>query len=325
MAATHTSVIFPKVGDFSTVLNFGINTDPIRNIESKKILYILDGTGSMGEYINENLECSKSIMAKRIIGSVQLRLPANDYDIMVFNTKPYPICKLEEVPSPSGSTYFSPLVPELQKVVPDGNYCAVIFMSDGIPSEDLTVARDAIKSIGNITREARANPVALAIGSDADGAACGLFAGNRGYNCYIKYNKDVDEIVGDIVNGINCNYHVLENGAYIPVEADNQYYYVGDAASASIVTIKPDRKMCEKYLNLVIQKNINDIKNIPLLKSLVEHVVLLLDTEDDKTSVTKKYFDMLDQMKKVYVSLPPTSGAMLSAISSNYRQASQQV
>lgn len=198
-------------------------------------------------------------------------------------------------------------------------------MSDGLPSEDLSVARDAIKAIGNITREAKANPVSVAIGSDADGESCGLFAGNRGFNCYIKYDKEREQIVSDIVQGVQCNYQELENGAFIPIEADGNYYYVGDAASAATVTIAPTRPLVEKYLNLVIQKNITDIKQVPLLKSLVDHVIVLLNTETDKTEVQKKYFDILDSVKKIAMAMPSGAPAMLSAISSNYRTASNQV
>jgi len=324
-ASTYTSVLFPILGSYPSVLNIGTSSSAPRNTEGQQLLFVLDGTGSMGEFINEKHECSKAVMAKRLITNVLERSPGLSHDVMVFNTSAHPLCKVTEIPAPVDSTYFSPLVPALKETVPGKNYAAVVFLSDGLPSEDLSVARESIKAIGNITREAKANPVSVAVGSDADGESCGLFAGNRGFNCYIKYDKDREQIVSDIVQGIQCNYHELPNGAFIPIEADGNYYYVGEAAGASAVTVKPTRAHVEKYLNLVIQKYITDIKQVPLLKSLVEHVLVLLDTEDDKTQVHKKYFEMLDEVKKVVMSLPPGAPAMLSAVSTCYRTASHQV
>jgi len=320
-----TSVLFPVFGSFPSVLNFGTNFEATRNIEGKKVLFVVDNTGSMGEFINELGECSKAVMAKRLINNVLEKLPGTAHDVLLFNTKVSPPCQVGDIPSPADCTYFSPLIPALKGLVPGSNYCSVIFMSDGLPSEDLSVARDAIKAIGNITREAKANPVSVAIGSDADGESCGLFAGNRGFNCYIKYDKEREQIASDIVQGVKCNYQELENGAFIPIEADGHFYYVGAVTSASAVTVAPTRPLVEKYLNLVIQKYITDIKQIPLLKSLVEHVIVLLDTETDKSEVRMKYFEMLDSVKKIVMAMPAGAPAMLSAISSNYRTASNQV
>jgi len=324
-APTYTSVLFPILGSYPSVLNFGTSSSAPRNIEGQKVLFVVDNTGSMGEFINEKRDFTKTVIAKLLITGVLEKEPSLSHDVMLFNTSAYPLCKVTEIPTPTDSTYFSPLVPALKETVPGKNYAAVVFLSDGLPSEDLSIARESIKTIGNITREAKANPVSVAVGSDADGESCGLFAGNRGFNCYIKYDKDRDQIASDIVQGIKCNYHELPNGAFVPIEADGNYYYVGEAASASAVTVKPTRAHVEKYLNLVIQKYITDIKQVPLLKSLVEHVLVLLDTDDDKTLVHKKYFEMLDEVKKVVMSMPPSAPAMLSAVSSAYRTASNQV
>ena len=326
MAANmYTSVLFPIFGSFPSVLNFGTNSVASRNIEGQKLLFVLDNTGSMGEFINEKHECSKAVMAKRLISNVLEKVPGTSHDVLLFNTSVSPPCQVGEIPPPGDSTYFSPLVPVLKGLVPGSTYCSVVFMSDGLPSEDLSVAREAIKTIGNITREAKANPVSVAVGSDADGESCGQFAGNRGFNCFIKYDKDREQTVADIVQGVKCNYHELENGAFIPVEADGHYYYVGETAGASAETVKATRPLVEKYLNLVFQKYISDSKQVPLLKSLVEHVIVLLDTDVDKSEVQKKYFDILESVKKVVASLPPGAPAMLSAVSTCYRTASNQV
>jgi hypothetical protein len=134
----------------------------------------------------------------------------------------------------------------------------------------IDVAQTAITAMGRITREFNANPVAVAVGMDADGVSCAKFAGSRGYNCFFKYTEDLKQTSEDVINGIKCNYHMLTNGEFVPVEADNHFYYVGDASSASADTVKPTRHLVEKYLNLVLQKHINDIKNVidPIKESM---------------------------------------------------------
>jgi hypothetical protein len=46
-----------------------------------------------------------------------------------------------------------------------------------------------------MTREADANPVSIAVGDDADGVACALFSGNRGYECFLKYEKLSSKVI----------------------------------------------------------------------------------------------------------------------------------
>jgi hypothetical protein len=273
----------------------------------------------MGEYANKTGECSKLVLAKNLLTEVFLK-NGLDYDIIPFNTQPHVVCKLSDIPMPSGSTYFTPLVPDATiRLTKESEYCAVLFVSDGLPTEDNKVARNAIKTIGNITREIGANPVSVAIGSDADGQACALFAGNRGYNCFIEYQKDINKIVNDICNGIRCNYHMLSNGSFIPVEADGNYYYVGSEVKG--ISIKPDRKYVEKYLNLVIQKHMSDTSQHVLLKSLVGHTVKLLDNEIDQQELIAQFNTMLTDIQHVINDKQGTPG-LLSAAATVFRHTS---
>jgi len=319
------SVIFPTIGTFPTVLNFNTSLKEKENIDGKKILFVLDGTGSMGEFINntEEKKCSKAIVARKIIEQVLSKRPSNGHDIMVFNDKPSPLCKVTDVPEPTGSTYFSPLVDELKKVLTnDSNYCTVIFMSDGLPTESLHIARNAITSIGNITREMKCNPIAVAIGSDADGESCELFAGNRGYNCFIKYEKDIEVITNDINNGIDCKYEMLENGTYIAVEADNKYYFVDDNKLGE--TVVADKFLIEKYLNLVIMKYITNADKIPMLRSLVEYCSKLIDDKIIQKEIVDKFTGLLEVVKKTII-LDGKTPCMMSATKQAYRGYSKQI
>ena len=171
--------------------------------------------------------------------------PNCSYDIMPFNENPYSLCKLSDIILPEKCTYFSPLVPTLEKLLKETKYSSVVFLSDGLPTESPEIGRKAIQAIGNITRENGANPVAVAIGVDADGEACGLFAGSRGYNCFIKYERNIDDVANDINHGINCVYEMLENGLYVPVEADGNYYYV-DKNSSTIKYIELMKSFIQK-------------------------------------------------------------------------------
>jgi hypothetical protein len=259
------------------------------------------------------------ILAKDLLKDV-IKLGPYSYDIMTFNTKAHGLCNIDHLPMPADSTYFSPIVPELEYYIKaETKYCSVVFLSDGLPTEPYECAMKAIKQIGNITREAGANPVSVAIGSDADGSACDLFAGNRGYNTFIKYRKDIAKIASDISNGIVCNYTMLPNGTFIPVEADNKYYYVGTEIVGE--SVKPDRHLVEKYLNLVIKQYMSDVSQYNLLMSLVEHSVKLLDSKADQKELVEKYTTMLATIKHVIRENDRTPG-LLSAAAQCYRQSS---
>ena len=314
------SVLFPVFASYPNILSFGTSTKPKRAVDGKKFLVILDGTGSMTSMINEDNECTKIVMAKKLISNIMAAYPTIEVDIMVFNTEPSPLCKIDDVPEPSGSTHFTPLVPAVTKLLTDSSeYASVIFMSDGLPTEDQIIARKALETLGNISRESGANPVAVAIGSDADGAACALFAGNRGYNCFIKYNKDLESVSADIVNGIVCNYEVLENGEYVPVESDNDFYYVTHQASTE--TVRPDKKLVEKFLNLTIIKNMNDMKQVYLLNSFVNHIVKVLDDVKEQEALIKEFSSRLKIISHNFDTDGHTPGIM-SQNAAAYRQTS---
>jgi hypothetical protein len=313
------SVLFPVFGSFPSVLTIGTSDKEKRDVSGKKVLFVLDGTGSMGEYVNETGECSKMVIARDVIQKV-LDLRKCDYDIMVFNTKPHGLCKIDQLPMPNEGTYFTPLVSELEfRMEPGTQYCSVVFMSDGLPSEPKHDAQEAIRKIGNITREASANPVSVAIGSDADGESCALFAGNRGYNCFIKYRKNIDNIASDVSNGIDCNYHMLDNGSFIPIESDGNFYYVSDDTVGEVV--RPDRKLIEKYLNLVIQKNMANVSMHELLRSLITHTSQLIENEDERKEVVQHFNGLLRSIQRAYADNGQTPG-LLSAVATCYRQSS---
>jgi len=313
------SVLFPIFASFPNVLSFGSSQETKKDITGKKLLVYLDITGSMGEYANETGECSKLVLAKNLLTKVLLK-NGLDYDIVPFNTGPHEVCKLDSIQEPYDCTFFTPLVPDANiRLTKDSGYCAVLFVSDGLPTENKHDARNAIKTIGNITREIGANPVSVAIGSDADGQACALFAGNRGYNCFIKYQKDIDKIAKDICNGIECNYSMLLNGSFIPIEADGKYYYVGTEIVGE--SIKPDRVLVEKYLNLVIQKHMADVSQHNLLKSLIGHIVKLLDDKVDQKEIVAMFENMLTDIQHVIHENHGTPG-LLSAVATVYRHTS---
>jgi hypothetical protein len=314
------SVLFPIFASYPNILSFGTSTKDKRIVDDKKLLVVLDGTGSMTNMINEKNECTKSVMAKKLVRNIMTAYPTIEVDIMVFNTEPSPLCKIDAVPEPSGSTYFTPLVPAVTNLLTKSSeYASVIFMSDGLPSEDQITARKALETIGDISRESGANPVAVAIGSDADGTACARFAGNRGYNCFIKYDADLESITSDIVNGIVCNYEVLENGEYVPIESDNNFYYVTHAPSTE--TVRPDRKLVEKFINLTIMRNMNDMKQVYLLNSFVNHTVKVLDDVKEQQALVEKFTSMLKIISHNFDNAGHTPGIM-SQNATAYRQSS---
>lgn len=313
------SVLFPVFGSFPSVLTVGTSDKEKRDVSGKKTLFVLDVTGSMGEYVNETGDCSKMVIARDVIQKV-VDLRKCEYDILPFNTKPHSLIKLDQLPMPNEGTYFTPLVPELEYRMKDSvGYCSVVFMSDGLPSEPKADAVDAIRKIGNITRESGANPVSVAIGSDADGESCAIFAGNRGYNCFIKYRKDIDQIASDVSNGVDCNYHMLENGSFIPIESDGNFYYVSNETVGDV--IRPDRKLIEKYLNLVIHKNMANVSQHELLRSLISHTVQLIESESERKEVQDFFNGLLKSIERVYHANHHTPGA-LSAVATCYRQSS---
>lgn len=243
------SYIFPVFEDYSNVLNVGTVKNQHKYVD--EVLVMQDVTGSMGDYLNENhSDGSKWSVAKNILKKLEER--GFKITVLPFNTKSLNLCSVDYVPEPGGSTYFSPLVPSVRDIFKSKkhNFQAVIFASDGLPTEDQTIARSAITELGRIVRENNCNPVSLAIGNDADGSACALFSGNRGYECFIRHLSQLDNVVNDICNGLTCNYHMLPNGNFIPIEKDGNYYYVSKNVDG--LMYKPNYDMIFKFLNIAM-------------------------------------------------------------------------
>jgi hypothetical protein len=243
------SYIFPVFENYSNVLNVGSTNVSPKYVD--EVLVLQDVTGSMGDYLNPNRsEGSKWSVAKKILKKLENR--GFKITVLPFNTHPLDLCSVDNIPEPGGSTYFSPLVPRVREIFKSGkhNFQAVIFASDGLPTENQNIARAAIIELGMIVRENHCNPVSLAIGNDADGSACALFSGNRGYECFIRYLSQLDTVVNDICNGLTCNYHMLPNGDFIPIENDGNYYYVSKNVDGLIY--KPDYNMIFKFLNIAM-------------------------------------------------------------------------
>jgi hypothetical protein len=243
------SYIFPVFENYSNVLNVGSAKGPPKYVD--EVLVLQDVTGSMSDYLNQNSsDGSKWSVAKKILKKLEQR--GFKITVLPFNITPLDLCSVDNMPEPGGSTYFSPLVPRLREIFNSGkhNFQAVIFASDGLPTENYNIARSAITQLGMIVRENYCNPVSLAIGNDADGSACALFSGNRGYECFIRHLSQLENVVNDIYNGLTCNYHMLPDGNFIPIEKDGNYYYVSKNVDGLIY--KPNYDMIFKFLNIAM-------------------------------------------------------------------------
>ena len=316
-------ITFPKYNDnYKNTLNIGFTNDKYKKDINNKVLAILDITGSMGEYLNETSDCTKYITAKKIL--TKLQDGGYEIDIMPFNTKPYDICKIEDIPQPDQSTHMTPLVPELDRIFKTGaKYGAVIFISDGLPTEPKPMAHEAIRTLGNLTREAGANPVSLAIGTDADGEACALFSGNRGYECFIKYLSKMEELIEDIKNGINCNYIHLDNGNFIPVESTGKYFYLEKTNFPVSPVITVEQIM--KFLNLTILSEFSKSNpNYEELHKLIDITTEVMADKGTRDMIAKHFKDMVKIVVKQNADLDKTPSA-ITARKYGLRTASQQV
>jgi len=328
MTNTNTKVIFPKINsglNFHNVLNIG-KTDNIKKKNlNNKVAIILDTTGSMADFINlkeeekySKLKATKMILKK--IASCGFEL-----DVLPFNIKVLPMCKIDQIPDPDNSTYMTPLVPEVEKILKsEVNYTSIIFISDGLPTEPKELAHQAIKQIGQMVRESGSNAISIAIGSDADGPACALFSGNRGFECFLKYIYQMDKLIEDIINGINCNYVQLENGEYIPVEKSGNYYYL-DSDLISPISNDISIEILMKYINLAILEEFS--KNHPNYKELhnfVNKVSEVITIKANRDMVINHFNKMIGN---VYDSTLEQDGtpSLLSARKQAYRYESQQI
>jgi len=339
---TETSYIkFPKYNFYPSNLLVGFKTNEPRIVIGKNILIILDITGSMGEMINNNNEGTKMKFAKNIIDKIINAYPFSIVKIMPFNDKPNPLISFNEIPEPSGCTNFSPILPEVIKIINTNsehnsfgtytsNYTTTILISDGIPSEDKTIAHNSIQSLGSYCREVGTNTISIAIGTGADGYACSLFTGNRGYNCFVKYNKDIEPALSDIINGIKCNYVQVSDGNWIPIEESGNYYYLSsefETLSFSNQQLQPTYETIRKYISLIIQNELcnPDQMNIENLTKFIKETVSFLQNEKERNELIEFFTNSLVIVKntiKQFNTTPSITSAVKQAYQSCTRSAS---
>jgi len=317
-------IFFPIINSkFSNVLNVGYTENKFkkRKQQNEKTLVILDVTGSMSDYLNTKNEGSKANAVKKILNKIESL--GFKLDILPFNEKPHPICSVENIPEPRSSTYFSPLVPEINTLLYNNSYGAVLFISDGLPSEDKNIAHQAIKKIGSVTRESGANPVSIAVGDDADGSACALFSGNRGYECFVKYLSQIETLVTDIINGINCNYIMLDSGEYIPVEPNGNYYYLTKEENNISNDISIEIVM--KYLNIIVLEEFSKIvPDYNELKNFIDQIVKVIPDGVNRMMIASHFNNMIGKVIQITKDQDNTP-SILSARKNFYRGMSQQV
>lgn len=318
-------IFFPNINSkFSNVLNIGFTENKFkkRKHENESILVILDVTASMGDHLNDKKEISKAKAVKKILTKIESL--GYKLDILPFNTVAHFICNIENIPEPNECTYFSPLVLELNKHLhKKHSYGAVLFVSDGLPTEDKIIAHKSIKQIGSMTREAGANPVSIAVGDDADGSACALFSGNRGYECFLKYLEQIESLVTDIVNGINCNYIMLESGDYIPVEPNGNYYYLTKEENSISIDINVENMM--KYLNIIVLEEFSKTDpDYNELKSFIDQVVKVIPDQNNRNMITSHFNNMIGKVIQTTNDQKNTP-SILSSRKYAYRGMSQQV
>lgn len=314
---------FPKYKNYPSLLQIGFKSGINKIIVGKKILVILDCTGSMSESINPNKEGTKSAFAKEIIKQIIETNPFSIVEILPFAEKTKPIVSFENIPDPGGSTKFTPIFDIISTIITDDSeYIATIFISDGLPSEPQDIALAAIKKTGTYCREVNTNTIAVAIGSDADGIACSLFTGNRGYNCFVKFKNEINQTVNDIGNGIKCNFALVKEDVWIPIEPDGKYYYLDDLITSdkTELDIKPTIEYVRKYISLIIHEELNssDKINVPNLITFINQVVKCLDNEQEQTEIIRFFtqsFVLLNNVTSEYNNTP----ALRSATNQVYR------
>ena len=320
-----TKLFFPQINPkFKNVLNKGFTENKFKkgNQLNETNLVILDITGSMGDYLNSTKDYSKAATVKILLNKLQAL--GLKFDILPFNTCPHPICTIENIPEPNECTNFSPIVSYLKTILAHKKYGAILFVSDGLPSEPMDTAHSAISKLGTITREAGANPVSIAVGNDADGAACALFSGNRGYECFLKYSNQMDSLINDIINGINCNYVMLDSGEYIPVESNGNYYYLTseEILLPSNITIE----LITKYINIIVLEEFSKTNpDYNELKSFIENITTKVISDSNNKNMIISYFNnmigtVLQNTKDQF-----NTPSDLSARKNAYRGMSQQV
>lgn len=298
---------FPKYANYPSVLHVGFKSNDVKNVIGKKILIILDVTGSMGEYCNQKKEGTKITFAKQIIKQIIDTYPFSIVDILPFAQSTQNIVSYENIPEPKGCTNFSPIFNEIKSIInQDCEYISTIFISDGLPSEPLDIASDAIMKTGSYCREMNTNTITIAIGSDADGKSCSLFTGNRGYNCFVKFESEIDFVVNDVINGIKCNF-ILIGSNWIPIESNGLYYYINDTISTN--QTKPDIESVRKYISLIIQEEISNLKYFDSNKLIefINQIANCLDNLEERNEIIDFFTKSIVVVKKAikkYASTP---------------------
>ncbi len=296
---------FPKYAKYPQTLQIGFKSYEPRMVVGKKILVILDTTGSMGEMINEKSEGTKISFAKKIISKIVEAYPFSIVEIMPFSETPHAIVDVAHIPEPDGCTYFSPIMEKVVSFVKSGSeYVTTIFVSDGQPSEPKDKALDSIKTLGSYCREAGTNTISVAIGVEADGKACSLFTGNRGYNCFVKYNQDIEFSLIDIVNGIKCNFIQVSDGNWVPIEESGNYYYlndsIGSGSDSDSIPINPTIENVRKYISLIIQDEIKkpESMNVVALTAFIKETASALSNDKEREEIIEFFTKSLVIVEK---------------------------
>lgn len=314
---------FSKKNPYMKNLIVGYSDKIHKDLLNKRILFILDTTGSMQDVLNTKGEGTKIDNAKLLIKNVIEKFPENTVNILPFSNKPHPICTLENLREPDDCTYFSPILPFVKDMLKFENpYAAIIFMSDGLPTEDSEIARKSIQELGSFSREVGANTISLAIGTDADGVACSMFSGNRGHSCFVKFKKDFPTILSDITNGINCNYVQLEDGTFSPVDKDGKYYFLSDTELVGS-ECEPTYELVEKYINLLFQEQIKSSGYInEHFQDIIKVAASVLSNNEDKERIEKYFGEIINIVQRSYNMFGGTPSATV-AVEQAYRGASQ--
>ena len=297
---------FPRYIQYPSTLQIGFKALEPKKVEGKRILIILDVTGSMGEMNNERNEGTKISFAKDIINKIVEAYPFSIVDIMPFSDKPHPIVSILDIPDPDGCTNFTPILKEVVNYVkPNSNYTTTIFVSDGQPSEPRDQALDSIKHLGSYCREAGTNTISIAIGVEADGSACSLFTGNRGYNCFVKYRDDIQYSLADIINGIKCNFIQVSDGNWVPIEESGNYYYLNDIINMDHDEMPPNIEYVRKYINLIIQDEIRNpfSMNMIALTEFVKQVAFTLPNETEREEIIEFFTKSFKIVKETVTSI----------------------
>ncbi len=333
---------FPAFNGFFETLKVGHVGSSFKiekDLNKKRVLIILDVTGSMNDSFDRisSRSTTKYTVALDIIKNLTREFKSVDlkFDILPFNDKPldlltydYTDAFWETIPKPDSCTYFTPLVEGVNKLLLSfSNYVAVIFASDGLPSEDKHDALEALTIIGENLRSKEINTGSLAIGLDADGFGCAKFAGERGINMFINNTDMIPQVVSDMKIVIKNQYIIIDDKS-IPVEVDGSYYYVDKAGSSDIVdlTEEIDLRIAKKFVDLlIIYESTQPSFNSSRIKDIKIYIGMIADLliKEDKISFVNYYDTIIKKIEETQVTFQ-ASNCLTSVVNQSYRIASQQ-